>query len=98
MKVHNLYSNKTLLGIRIFSAATLILLLITTSGKIQDLFINNFYKTSDLVTKFDKILNITLNTFIIISAAILIVQPYRFFLISLLRRQRRRSPSIVSGR
>lgn len=84
MKAHNLYSNKTLLGIRIFSAATLILLLITTSGKIQDLFINNFYKTSDLVTKFDKILNITLNTFIIISAAILIVQPYRFFLISLL--------------
>lgn len=83
MKLNNIYSKKTLKGIKIIAAATLILLLITTSRNIYDFISNNFYNSFDLSTKISVILSIFLDFIIIIFSAVLIKYPHRFFLIGI---------------
>lgn len=83
MIIKNIYSKKTLNGIRIIATATLILLLLTTCKKIYDFIINDFYNSYDQSIKNDEIISMCLNCIIIIFSAILIKQPQRFLLISI---------------
>ena len=83
MIIKNIYSKKTLNGIRIIASATLILLLLTTCNKIYNFIINDFYKSFDQIIKNGEIISLFLNCIIIFFSVILIKQPHRFLLISI---------------